>query len=665
MTETTLIWLAGLLFLWLPGAAVHAGLMRLGLRRFPDPLYTVAVQIGLGLALWPLLFLWSSTAGVAWRPGMARLVVLGLGGAGVAALFWVPRTRWRWRLAHLRRNAFWYTAWAALAVLTVKNRLDHIADLPLPNWVDPVHHTMILRIFVDGGTLPTTFAPFLPENSFVYHWGFHAIAAWLAWLLDWTDPFKLADLMLHFGQLLNSLTLLMVYAAGRTLFHSRRAGMLAAVLATLISWYPAFYVSWGRYTQLAGLLILAIFAVQLWQLHASRIQRPRGDYAAVILLGAGLVLVHVRVAFFGVTLGIVLVGAVVLAERWATLRRWAGAAVGVVVLAGPWLMQLLSNQWVQRSYAPVAAVSPNPGASGYNSIQWGLVWVPRSEMLFALATGGLSGLLGWGESGTLLRVVAGLWLAILLGLTGWMLYRQRRGGVARLWSGVAILWAWVGVTVVLLNLEAFGLPTLRFINNNAGVIALFAPLSLVGGGLLAWALGQAAPRRGSAMLTGLVAVGMGAWGAAGMTSVVNPVTTLARPADLPALAWVQENTPAEAHFAVRPWLWLGNTYAGVDGGYWLPILTDRGSVLPPALYDSGVDPVLLAATNDLLSALAQATDLSDPALRAKLSAAGVTHLYIGPRDGNSFQLDLLKQSPHARLLYEANGAAIFAYEPTE
>ncbi len=396
MTETLLIWLAGLWLLWLPGVAIHRGLVRLGLRPTPDALHSGAIQIGLGLALWPILFLWTSSTGLVWQPPIAQIVAVGLGGVGLVCLLWTSGSAWRGRLARLRGRSVEMLAWGALIVLTVNSRLAQIRELVVPNWVDSVHHAMILRIFVDGGHLPATFAPFLPNNNFLYHWGYHANAAWLAWLLGWSDPFQLTELMLHFGQLLNSLTLIMVYAAGRTLFHSRRAGMLAAVLAVLVSWYPAFYVSWGRYTQLSGLLIMAPFMIQLWSLHRTR-RMTLGDLLAVILLGGGLVLIHVRVAFFAITLGVVLAGVVVLEERWRTFGRWTLAGLGIVAISGPWLWRLVSSSWIQRFYAPMTVVDPNPLFSDYNAIQWGLVWVPRSRELFALATGGLSGLLGWGD----------------------------------------------------------------------------------------------------------------------------------------------------------------------------------------------------------------------------------------------------------------------------
>ncbi len=674
MTQTLTIWLAGLWLLWLPGVAIHRGLIRLGLRPTPDALHSAAIQIGLGLAVWPILFLWTSSTGMVWTPRIAQITVVGLGTVGLGCLLRSWAKGWRRRLARLPGRGVEMLAWAGLIVLTVNSRLAQIRELVLPNWVDSVHHAMILRIFVDSGHLPATFAPFLPNNNFLYHWGYHANGAWLTWLLGWSDPFQLTQLMLHFGQLLNSLTLIMVYAAGRTLFHSRRAGMLAGVLAVLVSWYPAFYVSWGRYTQLSGLLIMAPFIIQLWSLHRVR-RMTLGDLLAVILLGGGLVLIHVRVAFFAITLGVALAGVVVLEERWRTFGRWTLAGLGIVGVSGPWLWRLVSSSWIQRFYAPVPVVDPNPLFADYNVIQWGLVWVPRSQELFALATAGLSGLLGWGDPSQLVRIGSGIWLAVLMGLVGWMLARSHAprgnangrsaslGSLRHPWGPVLILWAWVGVTAVLLNLEIFGLPPLRISNNNAGVITLFVPLALAGGGLLAWALGRLTPKTWALPITALVAVGIGAWAGPGMASVINPVTTLARPPDLPALAWVRENVPKDALFAARPWLWLGDIYAGVDGGYWLPLLTDRPSVLTPALYNIGTDKASFDAANEMLAALAAATDLGDPDLRARLAAAGVTHLYIGPRDGNGFQIDRLRHSPHARLLYEQDGAAIFEFLP--
>ena len=130
-----------------------------------------------------------------------------------------------------------------------------------------------------------------------------------------------ADLLLQYGQLLNAMTVVMVYAAGRTLFASRRAGLWAAVLAGTVSWFPAYYVTWGRYTQLAGMLLLCGLFALLVRVQA----RSRwGDWAATVVLASGLALVHVRIAFFAlVWIGIV-AAFFCLRRRWPALLRLAG-----------------------------------------------------------------------------------------------------------------------------------------------------------------------------------------------------------------------------------------------------------------------------------------------------------------------------------------------------
>ncbi len=160
----------------------------------------------------------------------------------------------------------WLLLFALLFALACLTRSRQIRDLVLPNWVDSVHHTMIVRLIVEQGRLPATYAPYIPEAGFSYHWGFHAWVAWLAWLLGVRDSFELAHLLLLFGQVLNVLMLWMLYAAGRTLFNSRRAGFVTASLGMFVSWLPAYYTAWGRYTHLGGLLLAIPFLICLWRL---------------------------------------------------------------------------------------------------------------------------------------------------------------------------------------------------------------------------------------------------------------------------------------------------------------------------------------------------------------------------------------------------------------
>ena len=69
MTSIAIIWLSAFMLLWLPGVALQR-LLRVPVHA--DWLVALALQIGLGMAWWPLLLLWSTTLGLAWSPPVAR-----------------------------------------------------------------------------------------------------------------------------------------------------------------------------------------------------------------------------------------------------------------------------------------------------------------------------------------------------------------------------------------------------------------------------------------------------------------------------------------------------------------------------------------------------------------------------------------------------------------
>src|SRR5437870_4039206 len=83
------------------------------------------------------------------------------------------------------------------------SRLRAIAGLVLPPWVDSVHHTMLVRLFLLRGTVPRTYEPFIPGATAFYHWGYHAITAVICFFLGRTRPLEVAGVVLSSGQFLN------------------------------------------------------------------------------------------------------------------------------------------------------------------------------------------------------------------------------------------------------------------------------------------------------------------------------------------------------------------------------------------------------------------------------------------------------------------------------
>lgn len=581
------------------------------------------LALALSLALAPLLWQWATTLGLAWGP-----VSLSAGYA-LAGLAWLARQVWRWRRAGSAAPAAAGDRWldAALALTLVVGLLARflaIRDLALPSWVDSPHHLAIARLLAETGQVAAGYQPVLPVDTFTYHFGFHALAVAFHWLSGLTLP----ETFLWLGQLLNGLAPLATEALVLALGGRRPAAWGAVFIVGLVSLFPAYYVSWGRYTQLTGLLILAPLAGLTWRLVQPAEAAPGARRATVSLallaagLAAALVMTHYRILFFYVTF--VIAAWVVNGGRgWAWLLAVAGFALG---LAAPWLARLIQH-WILPALSSPSTLA---SVSGYNDFPVDYFRSPLERAWLAAA---------------LLALVAGL---------------ARRDRAA--WA----LGLWTALTFGLLN---FG-PALWLVNNNAWAISLFLPAAaLLGLGLeAAWEgagrlMAQPAPARawlGAMLRAGLA--GALAWaGARGLfaqVAVANAATILATADDVAALEWVAASTPPDAVFLTNSWNWQLHLWAAPDGGAWLWMLTRRRATMPPLDYTYQPDwEARVRAFNERLAALtaAQGFSVAAPEFQALLREAGVTHVYIGAR-GGALRPEQFTASPDFELLY-SNGAA--------
>jgi hypothetical protein len=140
-------------------------------------------------------------------------------------------------------------------------------------------------------------------------------------------------------------------------------------------------------------------------------------------------------------------------------------------------------------------------------------------------------------------------------------------------------------------------------------------------------------------------------------NILNPQTILALPQDEAALAWLDDNLPADARVAVSAWQWLGATWAGSDGGAWVVPLSGRESTTPPVDHIYNLD--LFARSRAFNEAATAVTDWSDPAAAAWLAEQGVTHVFVGRR-GGFFDPAALSRNPSLQTFYAQDGVFIFA-----
>lgn len=551
-----------------------------------------------------------------------------------------------------RQLGCWLAAAAFVAGLAAW-RLYQARTLALPAWVDPVHHTLTVRLILERGGIPADILPYIPA-PFVYHFGFHLAAA----LFSFVSGAAPEQAVLWFGQALNGFAALSVYRVaavfrwppapelvspeeeqpGRwSVWRARFSTafpVLAALLVGFVFHMPAYYLTWGRFTLLAGLLLVGPAigaAMEAWE---DPIRK--GVWARLALLIAGLALTHYFTLLL-LALFLMLPGAAALFQlfRGQNVRKNAGflwrlmafGSLGLL-LASPWIGWVLQNNGQQaniRVNLPLdGGEAAQQSAADYLRYLDILTGPRRNHILLANSALGL--------------------------LSAWRLPRRR----------FLVIWA--------LLLALFSLPWgLRFepFRPDYFAIVLFFPATLLLAALLvdgAAALGALARPWQGALALGVASALLLTWGIKETRNIINPVTVFAVEQDVRALDWVREHTEPEARFFINVTPWQGTAYRGVDGGYWLTPYTGRGTLLPPVFYGWGAPEYVAQITDWAQRATKIAGCTAD--FWALASEANLTHVYLREGQG-SLQPAALAECPRLRPIYQEEGVTIYEILPLE
>lgn len=609
----------------------------------------LGLAVGVSLAFYPLLFLWTHLVGLqlgslyAWGPPLIGLAVLALPVVRDGLPRWERLGRSiRFLPARIRGVAPADLATLALAALIFATRFWVIRSLDVPLWGDSYQHTLITQLLVENGGLFRSWAPYAELQTFTYHFGFHTLAAVFHWITRMPAP----QAVLWTGQILNGLAVLALYPLAVRFGRSRWAGVAAILLAGLLSPMPMYYVNWGRYTQLAGQVMLPAAVYLIWEsLAGEKIatshQRSaiRSEQFLVVfqtcLILAGLALTHYRVLIFAL---LFIPALFALSARREQIRNflvntaWIGLGAWLIFL--PWGARVMGGKLVQifarQAITPAGQVSAF--IEQYNAV---------------------------GSLAPFLPIP--IWLLFIM-VVAWGLFRRERGAVLiSLWSALVVLAA---------NPGWLGLPGTGLLSNFAVMIAAYLPAGILIGAGVGWTLEyRAAPFPVFRLVLLIAVLGLGLAGARARLrdAAIAEHALVTRP-DLRAAAWIKVNTPQTSRFLVNSFLAYGDTLvAGSDAGWWLPLIAHRATTLPPINYSSEQGPRTdyLEWTNALTTAL-KGHDLEEPLVLEILKERGITHVYVGQRQGQVGNPGLpllrpgqLSGSPFFRLVYHQDRVWIF------
>ena len=140
--------------------------------------------------------------------------------------------------------------------------------------------------------------------------------------------------------------------------------------------------------------------------------------------------------------------------------------------------------------------------------------------------------------------------------------------------------------------------------------------------------------------------------------MLNLQTLLVQPEDMPACAGWRRICREDALVAVNSWRWLGETWAGSDGGAWILPLTGRCG------YDAADRSYLqsrlcFSRSGSLIKQASAVSDWSDPAQAQWLRDQGVSHIFVGKR-GGFFDPAKLAGTRRWNCCYDRSGVFIFA-----
>lgn len=628
----------GLLVAYLPGLAI---LNRFAALRKIDALSRLFIAPGVSLALYVVLFAFCYKLNIAlgwWTPWAINIV------AALALLYRMPRIS-RPRLTS-QTSANIVLAVAAIAVMVT--RLSAVNGLVAPMWDDSAHHTIIVQLMLDHGGLFSSWQPYADATTFTYHFGFHALTVMYAWMRGMSAEFS----VLIMGQIANFAAVMGLFALVRLWTKNLWGGVVAVIIGGLVSFTPYYFVFWGRYTQLAGQIILVTALVLLSHYLDAKPQRSNRIYLLVlpvVIAGLGIAQYKVGVLFVAFCLPLVLFTA----ARWyARLHDLRGALIlsfgRAAAIAGVALLIFMARGWdIAQSN-----LGSGVGRKVVTEMDSSAPLEGRKEPL----------VIWLGEMGFSGNAVP-VWLAALAGF-GVLATKRRKG----LWFVAGMALCIVTTDPYIVGIKRSGLVD-EFHLSLTVYIAAAGLIGTAAGALMEW-LSRWRVSQVAAIIASLALMLYGV----GQLPQAQKGSVFVLRDDIEMMAWIRQNVPAGEPIAGAGSIWYGNFVLGRDAASWILFYTGHrtnqmllaaGQELDKATREQGRE---FAFTTALYK-----RDMSTPDSAAWMAAQGYRYFYIGakPLDWNEADggadhaalFDQLRRNPNVKVLHQEGNALLLGVAP--
>lgn len=611
-----------ILMVLLPGWALLA---MTGYWRKWLPLQRWLLAMTLGIAFWPILYYASREIFPAVRLGENKLIFILI--LSFLIIIWKLKGHWK------EQFKFEPTDYAILFVLflTLFSRFIMIEKYPYPSWTDSLHHTLITDITATTGKLPYALAPYETTPLSEYHLGLYSLTAPLQLLAN----LPAHSALLWMAQFLNG-----ICGIGIFLFLdkkvSRTAGLAGMVTAGLLSFQPALYFSWGRFTQLGGQAILLQAALIFWQIigdyndnQALKVWSEWTHLFLAAMLFAAMALIHFRVAAFALPLLLtIFIWEIYRPDKSRVARKHTIFSIVVIFLVALILILPALIPGLSGYLTPKDAIDPSlrrdVGGSYYSGFRW--------KTFFAL------GLHKWLVILSFFGFVAGL-------------FRSK----TRLLSVFIALWG-----LALLGqgyLYQTGIAKLAFTNLTGIMIMAYLPAGILVG-LLVAVIQDFASQQKIDLQVALICMALliGVIASYDRINQFEEYRYFMTERDEEAMRWINENTSPDSLFGINAYFWLPEAAHGTDGGYWLPYFAKRRTTAGVMIsnYNTNYD-VILKMDNAIVNLY------SDPSQLETLCDLGVGYLYSGAKDpfnGSDFDIIQLNMLPGTELVYDSEGVQV-------